>query len=877
MNLVSRSSCLLLLLPWLLASTMQADSLDDALASIKCTRTDLTIPTDIRWRDPFRLEIIDHLLAHPLEVPDYCQTMAEELVNADTLEAMIAAAGKRLEYGGGKIEPIQVSTTNIPRSAFNAGKLKQFPEIVEALNILYAGAQAAETERKKAFAPLSKSEYAHLLKNRYKLVTLIRGEENASLFDDALLAAARNVDYVALTRAGMIAARSVEAAEKILRGWKPPEKLVEHKKIERHDAGVRLPPEKHSSVLYSRLLDTETPLGRVVVGGLGNDTYDGKPIAILVELGGDDTYHCRVGAGVEGIGLAIDLSGDDTYEMTSGPSSKIDPVTQLTSQDFAFGSGDMGVGILLDCDGQDHYVGRDASLGSALFGVGVLLDRAGMDSYNVDEHGEAAANFGIAMLIDESGDDTYFARHFAQAVSGPLGFGLLLDRAGNDTYFAGGKHHGWSTSQTSYRSACQGFAQGIREYASGAIALLVDVAGNDSYRGGAICQGEGYWFALGALIDGAGNDQYNCLHYGQGGPFHFGIGALLDNAGNDYTHGDVATQGMGYDWSVGFHVDYAGNDIYEGGYLACGSGGVNGIGIFCDNAGDDIYRVTGGFVMGGGQWVDKRAAGSVGLFFDFDGNDRYPSDKYGNEKSWTQEFYGAGMDLKGGKPLFTKVMQVKPRPPLVPIAKLDDTWLPEVPNTLDGARQLFEIMIDGGGETPKAKKAEEKFLAMKGPALAVLIENVVQPPFYRCYGMGYSLLPKFGASAVPPLLELWKNKDPWMRCRAADVLGMLKPEEAQSALPALHEGLKDEQFWVRTSCVQALGRLGDKTVTPKLEELVVSDPHLAVRVRAAEALGKLKAADAVPTLTKALNDAYYQVRYGAQKALDAIAGKTEAK
>src|SRR4029079_14210401 len=118
-----------------------------------------------------------------------------------------------------------------------------------------------------------------------------------------------------------------------------------------------------------------------------------------------------------------------------------------------------------------------------------------------------------------------------------------------------------------------------------------------------------------------------------------------------------------------------------------------------------------------------------------------------------------------------------------------------------------------------AKKAEEKFLAMKAPAIAVLRENVVQKPFYRCYGLGYSLIPKFGAEAVPLLLELWKNKDPWLRCRAADVLGSLKPDEAQTALPAIREGLKDEHFWVRTSCVQALGKLGDKIAVAKLAEL----------------------------------------------------------
>src|SRR5437773_4539455 len=98
MKLPKHSCCLSVLIFLGTLCLATADSLDDALALIKCTRSDLAIPTDIRWRDPFRLEVIDHLLAHPLDTPDLCQTMAEEFANADSLEAMIALAGQRLEF-----------------------------------------------------------------------------------------------------------------------------------------------------------------------------------------------------------------------------------------------------------------------------------------------------------------------------------------------------------------------------------------------------------------------------------------------------------------------------------------------------------------------------------------------------------------------------------------------------------------------------------------------------------------------------------------------------------------------------------------------------------------------------------------------------------
>ena len=70
--------------------------------------------------------------------------MAEEFANADSLEAILAQAGKRLEYG--VIETIQLPTLNTQHSTLNTSKLKQFPEVAEALNILYNGAVAsAET------------------------------------------------------------------------------------------------------------------------------------------------------------------------------------------------------------------------------------------------------------------------------------------------------------------------------------------------------------------------------------------------------------------------------------------------------------------------------------------------------------------------------------------------------------------------------------------------------------------------------------------------------------------------------------------------------------------------------------------------------------
>jgi HEAT repeat protein len=62
--------------------------------------------------------------------------------------------------------------------------------------------------------------------------------------------------------------------------------------------------------------------------------------------------------------------------------------------------------------------------------------------------------------------------------------------------------------------------------------------------------------------------------------------------------------------------------------------------------------------------------------------------------------------------------------------------------------------------------------------------------------------------------------------------------------------------------------LGDKESATKIAGLL-NDPHFAVRVRAVEVLGTLNVPATGPALQKATSDPYYQVRYGAQRALDA--------
>ena len=91
------------------------------------------------------------------------------------------------------------------------------------------------------------------------------------------------------------------------------------------------------------LLAQQTPYGLVIIGGRGPNTYDlEKGAALIIDLGGNDTYRGSIGASSTsdlGNSIVIDLSGNDTYE----PSP------------LGLATGRAGIGILIDHSGNDTY------------------------------------------------------------------------------------------------------------------------------------------------------------------------------------------------------------------------------------------------------------------------------------------------------------------------------------------------------------------------------------------------------------------------------------------------------------------------------------------------------------------------------------------
>lgn len=384
------------------------------------------------------------------------------------------------------------------------------------------------------------------------------------------------------------------------------------------------------TVYLPKVTGADTYLGKQPgwrIGGTGDDYYKGD-YKFVLDFGGDDRYDLSYDPDHPHDVIIIDLSGDDFYNAKT---------------DFTIGSGCLGVGLLFDMDGNDTYNGKSFSCGSGFFGLGLLYDAAGHDRYNGLTHSQGAASFGIGAIIDKGGSDIYSSAIFSQGFGFVEGFGTIVDILGNDNYIAGNRYKDILRYDDHYLSLSQGFGYGIRPGLSGGIGTIVDYAGNDNYISDIFGQGASYWWALGVICDKSGNDQYISYQYAQGSGTHMSLGYLQDDSGDDFYRGKGLMQGVGHDYSCGFIDDRKGNDIYQADDLSQGAGSANGIGILIDSEGDDSYYVQKR-TNTQGYGNPRRDFGSIGLFLDLAGTDKYWGNGDDNSIWKTDSKWGGGID-----------------------------------------------------------------------------------------------------------------------------------------------------------------------------------------------------------------------------------------
>ncbi len=553
------------------------------------------------------------------------QDTLQRLVNVDTLpdcyrmplyryltrnpfkiEAVADSAIGRLRWTGGAAD----AAGYLPPLLRAADYLRQFAEpaaladapsmagdfttLDEAMDRIEAILARAGELQKQAFTAISQEEQAFVLANRERLLASFVRHHMISYEPDiqAIRDYVRLLETMAKTDYRPLYAQAALAASLASRPFL--DKLV-------RVAGPRL----GEPIIASR----ETPYGRIIIAGIGDNRHWDNA-AVLFDLGGDDLYLNNQGASVPGAiptAVLIDVSGNDRYDNTDN---------------FSQGCGDFGVGLLIDCAGDDQYTGIQTVQGACFGGIGILADEGGNDTYRAIYCSQGFALFGAAILRDQAGNDRYEGHMATQAVGSTCGVGILDDLSGDDSYYCKGSHQTSYQTRGHFEGWGQGIGVGFRPYASGGVGLLADWSGRDRMEGGTFTQGGGYYYGVGMLFNGGHDDDfYLGTRYAQGFCAHQAVGIFVEEGGNDtYRSTHCVTQGLSWDETVVLFDERGGNDDYlpgDGGF-SLGATAHNAICIFRDHGGRDTYGAVKPALNAGNSY---HGGTCQGLFLDEGGAD----------------------------------------------------------------------------------------------------------------------------------------------------------------------------------------------------------------------------------------------------------------
>jgi HEAT repeat protein len=118
--------------------------------------------------------------------------------------------------------------------------------------------------------------------------------------------------------------------------------------------------------------------------------------------------------------------------------------------------------------------------------------------------------------------------------------------------------------------------------------------------------------------------------------------------------------------------------------------------------------------------------------------------------------------------------------------------------------------------------------------------------------------------------QIQVEPDPLVRQAIVTSIGEYRTPMSQQVLEA---GLSDENAAVRVACCRALGKRGEAASVGSLANALRADKDVDVRMAAVDALGKIKAPEAMRALAPSLEDRDPAMQYAGVQSLKAITGK----
>jgi HEAT repeat protein len=598
-------------------------------------------------------------------------------------------------------------------------------------------------------------------------------------------------------------------------------------------------------------VETDTPLGKIIVGGGGHHVYTNEAF-LIIDTGGSNTY-VNSGGGANGllgrpISIVIDMGGNDDF---------------ISNRSFSQGSGVFGIGILAALGSNCTFHAKHLSQGAGFFGCGLLMTGEGNQTFEADTFCQGAGMFGAGILWQRGGGSRYKAAQMAQGFGGTSGLGLLLDEGGNDSYYAGGKYAcGWLPKHNF--SLAQGFAYGMRPYAGGGIGILCDLKGNNHYVADVYGQGASYWYSVGLLLDLGDNNTYDAYQYCQGAGIHLSSGELIDWGGNNTCTAGHICQGAAHDYAVGMLIDHAGNDKYTGDTTAQGAAINNSFAMLLNGSGHDTY--TGAdpkASQAAGHDGDKREYGSIALMLDLGGANKY-SQAQTNGEMWLKPLYGCGIDMDGHRPAAPLPAAPAALPEFGTSKPTSGRLYPVI--SIDTHNPIERLLRRSISDGPDSEAAGEE-LKKRGTEVLPYLLTRLDSPEVLVRVKTEDVVDHLGTNSVPLLIDGIDHAKNDEVARLCCYFLARFNEKARAAIPHVLPLISREK--TRSVAFYTLGHLRAREAFVPAMKALDSRQEL-VRLRAAQALGKIGDRRATSKLIGALDDELWDVRYAAEDGLVAF-------